>query len=285
MAKRVRKRRLRTERLVILFAGALLAVLLFVLCIWGIVRLITQGGNNAPVPAEPTPTPDPTYKNDYDWQNLSSEEGILHYEDEQYTSSFGIDVSQFQQTVDWQKIKAAGAEFAIIRAGYRGSSEGILHEDPLFRANIEGALNAGLEVSVYFFSQAVSEEEAAEEAGFLLNLIKDYPVYECVYDLEYGSENDRASENDQDMNTAAAVSFCNTIRQSGYHPIVYGNKSFMYHEIRMWELQDIAEFWLAGYGTDTPEFPYVFSIWQYSCDGEIDGVDTVVDFNIRFIKK
>lgn len=284
MAKR-RKRRLRIGRLLLLIAIAIGAVILF----FTGVRLIYNALFSSHGPQEviePTPTPDPIYKNNYDWQYLTRDENdICTYEDANYTSSFGIDVSHFQGEIDWQAVKNAGVEFAFIRAGYRGYTEGVLHEDPWFRTNIEQATKAGIEVGVYFFSQAVSGEEAAEEAGFLLSLIQDYPVFECVYDLEISSEEERASSNDQTINTEAALAFCRKIKESGYTPMVYGNKSFLTHDVRMVDLQDETEFWLAAYGTETPEFPYVFSMWQYSCDGKIDGIDTDVDMNIRFIKK
>ena len=285
MAKRRKKRKLRIGRLLVLLIGFLLVIFLF---FKGIGALFSLAAPKPEVPAEtpePTPTPDPINKNDYDMQYLSHNEGIYTYEDENYTSSFDIDVSHYQGTINWEKVKEAGVQFVFIRAGYRGSTTGELHEDTCYRENIKGAVNAGLEVGVYFFSQAVSPEEAEEEAGFLLSLIQEYPVSECVYDLEYSDEGDRASENDQDINTAAAASFCKKIWESGYVPLVYGSTNFMYHDIRMEDLQDFTEFWIASYGKDTPEFPYVYRMWQYACDGEIDGIDTVVDFNIRMDKK
>lgn len=286
MAKRrKRRRRLRIGRLLLLIAIAAGAIVLFFTGIRVIWNALFSHSEPEAV-AEPTPTPDPIYKNDYDWQYLSRDENdICTYEDDNYTSSFGIDVSHYQGEIDWQAVKNAGVEFAFIRAGYRGYSEGVLHEDTWFRTNMDQAVKAGIEVGVYFFSQAVNAEEAAEEAGFLLSLIQDYPVSECVYDLEISSEEERASSNDQNINTEAALAFCRKIRESGYTPLVYGSKSFLYHDVRMVDLQDETEFWLAAYGTETPEFPYVFSIWQYSCTGQIDGIDTDVDMNIRLIKK
>jgi GH25 family lysozyme M1 (1,4-beta-N-acetylmuramidase) len=286
MAKRrKRRRRLRVGRLllVILVAGA--AVFFNVMLMRLIWNAVFSGSEPVSEP-EPTPTPDPVYKNRYDWQYLSRDEhDICSYEDAEYTSSFGIDVSHYQGQIDWQAVKNAGVEFAFIRAGYRGYTEGVLHEDSWFRTNMDQAVAAGIEVGVYFFSQAVSAEEAEEEAGYLLSLIQDYPVSECVYDLEFSSEEERASANDQNINTEAARAFCRKIRESGYTPLVYGSKNFFYHDVRMVDLQDETEFWLAAYGTETPEFPYVFSMWQYSCEGQIEGIDNNVDLNIRFIKK
>ncbi len=282
--KRRKKRRIRYGRLAVLILLILGILFLF---FRGISALLSAFQSSPePLPsAEPTPTPDPVYKNDYDWSCLRNQDGICTYEDENYTSSFGIDVSHYQGSVDWQAVKNAGVEFVFIRAGYRGYSEGVLHEDSFFRENVQKALDAGLEVGVYFFSQAVNEAEAEEEAGFLLNLIRDYPITDCVYDLEITDEEQRTYSNDQDINTAAALAFCKKINESGYTSMVYGSKNFLTHDVRMVDLQDTTQFWLAGYGTDTPEFPYVFSMWQYSCEGEIDGISTNVDLNIRFHKK
>ena len=285
MAKhRRRRRRLRIGRLLILLGILIGIVFLFFTAIRMVSSLFDRPQEET-VETEPTPTPDPVYKNDYDWQYLIDNEGVLSYEDGTYTSSFGIDVSHYQDFIDWQAVKNAGVEFAFIRAGYRGYTEGVLYEDTMYRDNIEGATEAGIEVGVYFFSQAVNAEEAEEEAGFTLNLIKDYPVNVVVYDLEISSEEERAYDNDQDVNTAAAYAFAKKIKDSGYTPLIYGSKNFFYHEVRMEDLQDLSGFWLASYGKDTPEFPYVFEMWQYSCTGEIDGISTNVDLNIRFEKK
>ena len=281
--KRRKKRRIRYGRLLVLI---LLVIGVLFLFFRGISILISSFQTTPePLPAEPTPTPDPVYKNNYDWSFLKNDEGRYRYEDENYTSSFGIDVSHYQGSVDWQAVKNAGVEFVFIRAGYRGYTEGVLHEDEFFRENIQKAVDAGLEIGVYFFSQAVDAAEGEEEAGFLLNLIKDYPIEYCVFDLEIADEEQRTYTNDAEINTAAALAFCKKINESGYTSMVYGSKSFLMHDIRMVDLQDTTQFWLAGYGTDTPEFPYVFSMWQYSCEGEIDGISTNVDLNIRFNKK
>ena len=286
MAKRRRKkRRIRIGRILILMIAAFLLIGLFFAGIRAVLSLFAREEEEPVAEAEPTPTEDPIYKNDLDWQYLSYNDGYYSYEDENYTSSFGIDVSYFQGEIDWQKVKAAGVEFAFIRAGYRGSTTGELHEDTCFRAHMEGAVNAGIEVGVYFFSQAVSPEEATEEAGYLLSLIQNYPVTECAFDFEVSGEDDRGAVNDSIMNTEAAAAFCQKIRESGYTPLVYGSTSFLYHGISMYQLQDSTNFWIAAYGKETPEFPYAFEIWQYSGQGKVDGIETDVDLNLRIRKK
>ncbi len=241
-----------------------------------------------PVPepvSEPAPTEDPIYKNSYSWNHLREEDGFYYYEDENYTSRIGIDVSHYQGNIDWNAVHEAGIEFAFIRAGYRGNTTGILHEDTGYRKNIQGALDAGVEVAVYFFSQANGSEEGREEAEFLMNLIRDYPVHVCAYDLEVDYNEGRLADTTQDKNTEAAIEFCQAVKENGYTPLVYGSVSFLTSEVRMRELQDLTQFWLAWYDDAEPPFPYVFTIWQYSCEGEVPGINAMVDLNLLLVPK
>ena len=272
----------------------ILIVIVFIICLIGffeaagmLFRLLFQNGQTAAeqTPEVPAETVDPIYKHDYDWQYLRHNDGLYSYEDSKYTSRVGVDVSYLQGNIDWNKVKAAGIDFAIIRAGYRGYETGILHEDSYFRANIENAVAAGLDVGVYFFSQMISPEEAEEEAEFVLDLVKDYPVISIAFDLEEADSEGRSNANSQDINTKGAVSFCKKIKAAGYTPLVYGSASWMYTDIRMRDLQDMTQFWMAAYGWDEPKFPYVFTIWQYDCEGRVDGIPTKVDLNILFVEK
>ena len=287
MAKRRRRRRLRAGRLtaLILILALLAGVFFFALSL--LFRAVSGIFHQAPapMPAEPTPTPDPIYKNDYDWSNVTVDEnGFAHYEDEQYVTRTGIDVSHYQGTIDWNAVHEAGVEFAFIRAGYRGHTTGELHEDTGFRENMQKAGDAGVEVAVYFFSQAADEQEAIEEAEYAISLVKDDPVKVIAYDLEIHPDG-RLSDTTQDANTAAAEAFCRTVRENGYTPLVYGSVSFLCTEVRMSQLQDITPFWLAWYDDKEPPFPYAFMIWQYSCEGTLPGIETAVDMNMLFVKK
>ncbi len=290
MAKRRRRRRrkLRVGRVLILLIILAVAVYLVITLVSCAADLFTADDGEPDLTeneAEPTAEPDPIYRNSYNWGNLSLNDGYYTYEDDTYTSRLGIDVSHFQEEIDWQAVHNAGIEFAFIRAGYRGYTTGELHEDTGYRENIEAALDAGVEVAVYFFSQANGAAEGEEEAAYLLKLIEDYPVNVCAYDLEIDRSEGRLVDTTQDASTEAAKAFCTKIAESGYTPLIYGSVSFLCNDIRMSELQDISQFWLAWYDDAQPPFPYAFTIWQYSCTGSVPGISTDVDMNILFTKK
>lgn len=213
-------------------------------------------------------------------------EGILKYEDEKYTSSFGVDVSKFQKNIDWNKAKSAGVEFAIIRAAYRGyGRSGSLNEDPYFRKNIEGAHNAGIRTGAYIYSQAVNEQEAIEEADFILKLIEGYDVdLPIVYDPESVLYAEARTDNVTPQQfTKNAKAFCKKIRESGYEPMIYSN---MYWEAFMLDLSELdnVPIWYADYER-YPQTPYNFKVWQYSQCGHIQGIPGNVDLNIMMIEK
>lgn len=235
--------------------------------------------------AAATAIPDPIWRNDYDWSSLKEQDGHLAFEDDSYTSKFGIDVSFRQQEIDWQKVAAAGAEFAFIRAGYRGYETGELHTDDYFTANMEGASAAGIETDVYWFSQAVSVEEAEEEAAYVLNLISPYTVGTVAFDMEIVSDHDRIQGLNAEEKTAIAAAFCRVMKEAGYSVLVYGSDSWMYTSIHMEDLQEEVDFWIAGYGEDYPDFIYTFVIWQYSNTGTMDGIEGNVDLDLWLIPK
>ena len=212
--------------------------------------------------------------------------GIIKYEDEKYTSKFGIDVSKFQGNVNWEKVKSAGVEFAFVRVGFRGyGASGSLSEDAKYRRNIEGARAAGLDVGVYFYAQAINEEEALEEAEYVLNLISGYDLQlPIVYDPEHVL-NDTARTDDVsgEQFTLNTIAFCNRIREAGYVPMTYANMLWEGYELDMAKLSDI-EIWYADYELK-PQTPYAFKVWQYSQAGHISGIDGSVDLNIMIIPK
>ena len=224
---------------------------------------------------------DPVPPNEYDSQAFGVTDGFLTYG--AGVSQVGVDVSSHQGEIDWQQVAAAGVDFAMIRAGYRGYTEGGLFEDERYRANMEGALNAGLDVGVYFFSQAVSEEEAEEEAEFLLTLLEGYDVvYPVVFDWErQEKENSRTRETDGDTMTACTIAFCRAIEEAGYLPMVYFSPSKGYGELDLEQLMEWP-FWLAHYTADwqPTSFRYHFHIWQYSNEGRVPGISGKVDLNL-----
>jgi GH25 family lysozyme M1 (1,4-beta-N-acetylmuramidase) len=173
-------------------------------------------------------------------------------------------------------------EYAFIRLGIRGYTEGEIKEDDTFEYNINGALDNGIEAGVYFFTQAISVEEAEEEAQFVLDAIEPYDVtYPVVLDVEaVNQDNARTKDLTKEERTEYCIAFCEKIRQAGYTPMIYGNlKSFMLM-LDMEKLEDYDK-WFAYYD-DQLYFPYNVRVWQYTDTGSIEGIDTDVDINISF---
>lgn len=198
-------------------------------------------------------------------------------------SSFGIDVSAYQGDIDWNRVKESGVEFAIIRAGYRGSKTGVLVEDTYFKKNLQGAREAGIQVGVYFFTQATNEMEAVEEASMIVSLLEnskiDYPIF---IDTEGAGGNGRADLLDADTRTAVCKAFCKTIDSAGYHGGVYASRSWYYRNLNASELEEFV-IWDAEY-VGTPQYTGKYDMWQYSSSGLIDGINTRVDLDVSYIE-
>ncbi len=214
-------------------------------------------------------------------------EKMTYTDDENYEYRLGIDVSEHNGTeIDWKKVRDDGYEFVFIRLGYRGySEEGALKEDPNFEANYKGARDAGLDVGVYFFSQAVNAGEAAEEAEYVLKKLEGRELQMPVtYDLE-SIENDtaRADEVSSEQHTENIKAFSMKIIEGGYDVMLYTNLMWETFKLHMRELYDLPV-WFSGYA-DTPQTTYDFSIWQYSNTGTVDGISGNVDLNIEMIPK
>lgn len=201
----------------------------------------------------------------------------------------GIDVSQWQGDIDWAAVKADGIDYAFIRVGYRGSSDtGGLGEDTKFTANIQGATAAGLKVGVYIYSQAVTEDEASEEAQFILDRVGNYTIdMPLVLDYEYYSGpsgtsgrlyNAHLSKNEA---TAVCQAFCNTIKGAGYTPMVYANASMFTSSLNAADLASVCPLWLANYTTQT-SYTGTYEFWQYASTGNVDGISGNVDMNFWY---
>lgn len=229
------------------------------------------------------PISDKLKKHTYVYDNFKLlENGQVEYVDDTdvVLSKKGIDVSKYQGNIDWKKVAADGVEYAFIRTGARGSTGGKILGDEEFEDNIEGALENGIQAGVYFFTQAITEEEAIEEAEFVLDLIEPYQIsYPVVLDLEeVTSEKARTAGLTREDNTKNCIAFCETIKDAGYTPMIYGNlKTFMI----MLDMEQIEEYkkWFAYYNTPV-YFPYEFDIWQYSSKGSVNGIKTEVDMNV-----
>lgn len=226
----------------------------------------------------------PAYVSPYDWRNLELiEERFFYSKEGQPNSRTGIDVSEHQEWIDWPAVANDGIEFAYIRLGNRGYTEGAISLDEYYHTNIYEARAAGIEVGVYFFSQAITEDEAREEAEFVLTHLEgidlDYPI---VYDHEPISGHEGRTDNLSSAQLAQnASAFCSVIEAAGKEVMIYGNK------------EDIAKLgpevttshkvWFAEYNALTPSGQFDFVIWQYSDKGDVDGVATPVDMNIHFL--
>ena len=201
---------------------------------------------------------------------LSSGSGVL-----------GIDVSKWNGSIDWNAVKNSGISYVIIRCGYRGSSTGALIEDPKFRSNIQGAKNAGLKVGVYFFSQAVNEVEAVEEASMALNLVSGYGLNYPIF-LDVESSGGRGDKIDAGTRTAVCNAFCSTIQNSGYTAGIYANKTWFTSYINTGSLTGY-KIWLAQYASSPSYSATRYDMWQYSSKGTVGGISGSVDMNISYM--
>lgn len=221
--------------------------------------------------------------NRYDSAAFVVENGFLTYQGDA-PSYVGIDVSSYQGEVDWERVAAAGVDFVMIRVGYRGYTLGSIYQDSYFTYNITGALDAGLDVGVYFFSQAVTEAEAVEEARQTLAWIAGYDItYPVVFDWErISGSSSRTSTTTGETITACARAFCEVVQVAGYTPMVYGNPSDVRDGDLLLEQLTDYPFWLAHYtdGWTPTTFPYHYQMWQYTSYGTVDGIAGRVDLNL-----
>lgn len=197
----------------------------------------------------------------------------------------GIDVSEWQGDIDWQQVKDGGIEFAIIRLGYRRSETGELSTDEKALANLQGAAEAGIPTGAYFFSQAVTTQEALEEAEYALSLLEGYTLtYPLIYDWEYLGEDARTADVDARTLTNCIKTFCDRVEEAGFQSMIYFNPHF--HENEVLYLEELTDyhFWLAMYDTQM-DYPYQIDMWQYSCTGSVPGITGDVDLNLYLPRK
>lgn len=239
------------------------------------------------------PEDDPMY-----WKYMETEGDSLLEEDTITFDSFkpralkegetlkkGIDISYYQNmrgSIDWNKVKADGVDFAFIRVGYRGYGTGKLVEDSHYKVNIEGALAAGIQVGVYVFSQAITLEEGREEAQFLIDRVKDYDItLPLIMDYEYAGSNTGRLYNAQLSRyeaTSIYQAFRETAEAAGYYSALYANKSFLNNQLYAEYLNKV---WLAHYITKT-DYTGAYDFWQCTSSGRVNGIVGYVDLNFWF---
>ncbi len=212
-----------------------------------------------------------------------TEEGLMQYvENGAVTSHKGIDVSKYQGTIDWSAVKEEGIEYAFIRLGLRGYESAKIVLDEYYEANMKGANSAGVAAGVYFFTQAVTVEEAKEEADFVIEHLAGYDV-SCpvVFDVErISGGKGRADQLTKEERTDITIAFCEAVKAAGYTPMIYGNVVCFTRLLDMTKLNDY-EKWYAFYD-DYMYMPYNVSCWQYTEKGLVDGIPGNVDLNISF---
>lgn len=220
-------------------------------------------------------------KNPYQNDRFRHEGQNLFYDDTRYDCLHGVDVSHHQGYIDWSAVKNQGYDFAILRIGYRGyGAEGTLNPDTEFTRNLANAKSAGLLVGVYFFSQAIDTDEAKDEAEYVLRLLSgqeiDLPV---VYDPESILDDDARTDNvTKEQFTENSIAFCETIKAAGYETMIYANMLWEAFQLDMEQLTAYP-FWYADYEA-LPQTPYDFLFWQYSNEGQVDGISGQADLNI-----
>ncbi len=224
-------------------------------------------------------------KHTYDLDCFVHEGDKLAYEgDPRYDYRLGVDVSRYQGSIDWNAVKEDGYDFAILRLGYRGyGSAGTLNMDSRFSENLAGAKAAGLDVGVYFFAQAINEEEAVEEAQYVLNALNgtelELPI---VYDPESVIDDDARTDNvSGEQFTKNTLAFCQAIEDAGYDAMIYSNMLWEAFELDLAQL-DGYPIWYADY-EPLPQTPYRFEFWQYTSTGRVNGIRGDVDINIWLI--
>lgn len=210
-------------------------------------------------------------------------DGFVRYNGGGELSSFvGIDISEHQGEIDWQQVKDAGVDFAFVRVGYRTYGGGLITIDSNLDANLEGASAVGIDLGVYFYSQAVNTDEAIEEADAVLDAIEGYNItYPVAFDWEL-VYTDQARTDAVSVETLAdcCVAFCERVKSAGYTPMIYQNTSTTMNKLDLPRVKDY-EFWLAEFSS-FPSFYYEYDIWQYSAEGTVPGIGTAVDLNICF---
>ncbi|NBI91375.1 hypothetical protein D3Z45_12550 [Lachnospiraceae bacterium] len=222
--------------------------------------------------------------NTYDYTKLQMRaDKMAYYEDGRSVSYLGADLSKYNGDVDFRALKESGIEFVMLRLGARGYGSGQIMLDEKFDEYMNKASEAGLEIGVYFFSQAITAEEAVEESNFIIQTLTERNItYPVAFDMEY-VQNDKARVEilSKEEKTAVARAFLENIKAAGYKPMIYGTKEWLIKEINLTKLTEY-DIWLSQQ-KDIPDYPYKFQMWEYTTEGEIAGVDGDVDLNICFV--
>ena len=225
-------------------------------------------------------------KNNYDFTKMEEKAGLRRYmENGKKISYVGVDISKESGDVNFNGLKAAGVDYVMIRLGGRGYSTGQITVDESFKKNIEGAIAEGLGVGVYFYSQAISQDEAAQEAAVVIQNLEPYKAhikYPVAFDMEYVPNDEaRIDGLSREDRTNIALSFMESVKAAGYVPMVHGDKEWLIKEIDLAKLKDY-DVWLTQ-EADIPDYPYEYAMWRYSTKGVVNGIKGDANLNICFI--
>lgn len=227
------------------------------------------------------------FKNSYNPENFVIEDGFMAYYDDngEKISHAGIDLSYHNEKVDWDALADSPIEFVMLRCGYRGYTEGGLVEDEKFREYAQAANDHGIALGVYFFTQAITEEEAVSEADYVIDLIDEYNIsYPVAFDTELvDSEEARTTKADltKEELSNICIAFCERIKEAGYYPMVYASENWFRRKLDVTMLKDY-DFWAPQY-LEQNDFLYDFTIWQYTESGAAPGVDGECDLDISLV--
>lgn len=225
-------------------------------------------------------------KNNYDYTKMEEKAGLKRYmENGKEISYVGADISKQTGSVNFVSMKAAGVDYVMIRIGGRGYSSGQITLDENFKENIEGAIEEGIDIGIYFYSQAITQDEAIEEVNFVVQNLEPYRAhvkYPIAFDMEFVANDEaRIDGLSREDRTNIAVSFLEGVKAAGYVPMLYGDKEWLLKEVDLAKLQDY-DVWLTQ-ESDIPDYPYQYAMWQYSTKGVLNGVKGDANLNICFI--
>lgn len=225
-------------------------------------------------------------KNTIDFTKIEEKAGLKRYmENGRDTSYVGVDISKHTGKINFTGIRAAGVDYVMIRLGSRGYNTGQISLDENFKENIEGAIEAELDIGVYFYSQAVSPEEAIQEANFVIQNLEPYRAhvkYPVAFDMEFVSNDKSRIEGlSREDKTTVTATFAEGIKAAGYVPMIYGDKEWLIKEVDLTKLQNY-DVWLSQ-EEDIPDYPYLYTMWQYDTDSVLNGIDGGADLNICFV--
>lgn len=223
-------------------------------------------------------------KNDYDYTNLVSQSGrMAYYTDSRVTSYLGVTIDKYDDYVDFGLLRDDGIDYVMVRVGVRGYGTGTITLDDYYTDNISRANQAGLNVGLYFTSQAITVEEATEEAVALISVAQENKItYPLAIDIGFIlNDTSRIEDLSKTEKTEIIRAFADTVKEAGFNCVIHADKEFLIKEIDLSKFSDV-DIWLDNNG-DLPDYPYAFTMWEYASNGTVNGISGPADLSISFI--